>query len=104
MSKISSFKIAAGMFGAATLIKLSVFAFAVMMLGLTTSAQAGSLGRPCTTAPQSQWLSIKELQAKTQSKATDLKEESQAKLSQTLEELRNKKQVAADKLNKLESA
>jgi hypothetical protein len=28
------------------------------------SAQAGSLGRPCTTAPQSQWLSTQELQAK----------------------------------------
>ena len=28
------------------------------------SAQAGSLGRPCTTAPQSQWLSVEALKAK----------------------------------------
>ena len=28
------------------------------------SAQASSLGRPCTTAPQSQWLSVEALQAK----------------------------------------
>ena len=28
------------------------------------SAQAGSLGRPCTTAPQSQWLSVDALKAK----------------------------------------
>ena len=28
------------------------------------SAQASSLGRPCTTAPQSQWLSLEALKAK----------------------------------------
>jgi hypothetical protein len=28
------------------------------------SAQASSLGRPCTTAPQSQWLSVEALKAK----------------------------------------
>ena len=28
------------------------------------SAQASSLGRPCTTAPQSQWLSVDALKAK----------------------------------------
>ncbi|MBM6583871.1 PepSY domain-containing protein [Microvirga sp. BT689] len=28
------------------------------------SAQASSLGRPCTTAPQSQWLSVESLKAK----------------------------------------
>jgi hypothetical protein len=28
------------------------------------SAQASSLGRPCTTAPQSQWLSVEDLKAK----------------------------------------
>jgi len=29
-----------------------------------TAAQAGSFDRPCTTAPQSQWMSIEALQAK----------------------------------------
>jgi hypothetical protein len=28
------------------------------------SANAGSLGRPCTSAPQSQWLTLEALQAK----------------------------------------
>jgi hypothetical protein len=31
---------------------------------LAAAAQAGSLGRPCTAAPQSQWLALAELQAK----------------------------------------
>ena len=47
---------------------------------------------------------IKDLQTKAQSKVTDLKEESKVQFSQTLEELHNKKQAAADKLAKLESA
>lgn len=64
MGKISSFKIAAGMFGLAALVKISVFAIAVTMLGVATSAQAGSLGQPCTAAPQSQWLSLEALQSK----------------------------------------
>ena len=38
-------------------------AAAAVMAG-TFSAQASSLGRPCTTAPQSQWLSVEALQAK----------------------------------------
>jgi hypothetical protein len=33
-------------------------------LGIATAAQAGSLGRPCTSAPQSQWLPMQALQAK----------------------------------------
>ena len=45
MTKISSFKIAAGMLGIAALVKISVFAIAVTMLGLATSAQAVSLGQ-----------------------------------------------------------
>jgi hypothetical protein len=64
MEKISSFKIAAGMFGIAALVKISIFAIAVAMLGLATSAQAGSLGKPCTAAAQSQWLSLEVLQSK----------------------------------------
>jgi hypothetical protein len=34
------------------------------VLTIATAAQAGSLGRPCTSAPQSQWLPMQELQAK----------------------------------------
>jgi hypothetical protein len=33
-------------------------------LAATVTAQAGSLGRPCTSAPQSQWLPMQQLQAK----------------------------------------
>ncbi|MCC6947808.1 MAG: PepSY domain-containing protein [Bradyrhizobiaceae bacterium] len=60
----SSFKVAAAIFGGAALLKISALAVAVAVLGLATSAQAGSLGRPCTSAPQNQWLSMQELQAK----------------------------------------
>ena len=84
MSKISSFKIAAGVFGAATLIKLSVFALAVMMLGLTSGAQASSFDRPCTNAPESQWLSIKDLQAKVEAQGYTVKK---AKLKKACGEL-----------------
>jgi len=62
MSRISSFKLAAGMLGIAALVKISVFAIALAMLG--SPAQAGSFGQPCTTAPQNQWLSIDALQSK----------------------------------------
>jgi hypothetical protein len=34
------------------------------VLGGTSLAQASSLGRPCTTAPQSEWLSVEALKAK----------------------------------------
>ena len=64
MQKFSSFKIAAGMLGIAALVKISVFAIAITMLGSATSAQAGSLGRPCTSTPQNQWLSLDALQSK----------------------------------------
>jgi hypothetical protein len=40
---------------------LGVFA---TVLAAATAAQAGSLDRPCTSAPQSQWLSMQALQAK----------------------------------------
>jgi len=84
MAKISSFKIAAGVFGTAALVKISVFALAIAMLGLTTAAQAGSLGRPCTAAPQSQWLSINELQAKVEAQGYTVKK---AKLKKACGEL-----------------
>lgn len=63
MAKFASFKIAAGVFGLTGLVKLSAFAAALALLG-TTTGHAGSLGRPCTAAPQSQWLSIDALQSK----------------------------------------
>ncbi len=33
-------------------------------VGAAATAQAGSLGRPCTTAPESQWLSLDALKGK----------------------------------------
>ena len=45
--------------------KIAMFATAAAILGTATmAAQAGSLGRPCTSAPQSQWLTIQALEAK----------------------------------------
>lgn len=45
--------------------KITVLALAVATLGAVTAvAQAESLGRPCTTAPQSEWLSLDALKAK----------------------------------------
>ena len=44
--------------------KFTIFAVAAAMLATAATAQAGSLGRPCTAAPQSQWLSIDKLRAK----------------------------------------
>jgi hypothetical protein len=35
---------------------------AALLGGGTAAAYAGSLGRPCTTAPQAQWLPLEELQ------------------------------------------
>ena len=64
MANISSFRMAAGVFGIATAVKISVFAIALAMLGMTNPAQAGSLGKPCTAAPQNQWLSVEALQSK----------------------------------------
>lgn len=46
--------------------KLAILTIAAGALGAlaTTAAQAGSLGRPCTTAPSSQWLPLAALQSK----------------------------------------
>ena len=44
--------------------KIAIFTGVAAVLGVVGTAQAGSLGRPCTSAPQSQWLPIQELQAK----------------------------------------
>ena len=44
--------------------KLTLLMTAAGVLGIATAAEAGSLGRPCTSAPQSQWLPMQALQAK----------------------------------------
>jgi hypothetical protein len=44
--------------------KLTLLMTAAGILGIANAAEAGSLGRPCTSAPQSQWLSMQVLQAK----------------------------------------
>jgi hypothetical protein len=64
MAQISSLKLATGVFGAATLLKISMFALAVALLGSMTPAKAGSLGQPCTDAPREQWLSVETLRGK----------------------------------------
>jgi len=60
----ASSKVGAAILGSATLLKISAIALAIAVLGLASSAQAGTLGRPCTSAPENQWLSIDELRAK----------------------------------------
>jgi hypothetical protein len=59
----TSFKLAAGVLGAATLAKLLAFAAAIMLIS-AGSGRADSLGRPCSAAPQDQWLSIDTLRSK----------------------------------------
>ena len=44
--------------------KLAIITATVIALGGFTAAQAGSLGRPCTAAPESQWLSLDALKGK----------------------------------------
>jgi hypothetical protein len=43
---------------------LAILAIAAAALGGAAAAQAGSLGRPCTTAPQSDWLALDALKTK----------------------------------------
>jgi hypothetical protein len=44
--------------------KLALISFTAAMLGAATTAKAGGLGRPCTSAPQTQWLTLEALQTK----------------------------------------
>jgi len=44
--------------------KLAILAAVLAPLGIAAVAQATSLGRPCTSAPESQWLSLDALKAK----------------------------------------
>jgi hypothetical protein len=44
--------------------KIAIFTAALIGLGGIATAQANSLGRPCTSAPENQWLSLDALKAK----------------------------------------
>ena len=43
--------------------KIATLTIAAVTLG-AAAAQAGSLGKPCTSAPETQWLPVEQLQAK----------------------------------------
>lgn len=66
--------------------KITIIAAAAVaaILGTAATAQAGSLGRPCTSAPVSQWLSIEALQAKVEAEGYKVQK---AKLKQACGEL-----------------
>lgn len=44
--------------------KIAIITAAIVGLSAVSTAQANSLGRPCTSAPESQWLSLDTLKAK----------------------------------------
>jgi hypothetical protein len=44
--------------------KIALFTLGAILISAAAGAQAGSLGRPCTSASQNQWLSMQDLQAK----------------------------------------
>jgi hypothetical protein len=67
MRQISSFKLAPAIGGTAAFINISAFVAAFAILAAGSAATAGSLGRPCTAAPQGEWLSVEALQAKVES-------------------------------------
>jgi hypothetical protein len=44
--------------------KIVIFTLVAAAFGTAATAQAGSLGRPCTPAPETQWLPMQQLEAK----------------------------------------
>ena len=64
--------------------KITIVTVAAALLATAATAQAGSLGRPCTAAPQSQWLSIQQLQAKVEAQGYTVRK---AKLKKACGEL-----------------
>lgn len=44
--------------------KIVIITVALVGFGAASTAQANSLGRPCTAAPEAQWLSLEALKAK----------------------------------------
>lgn len=66
--------------------KITVLAVTAALagIGIGTLAEAGSLGRPCTSAPESQWLSMDALQSKVETLGYKVQK---AKLSKACGEL-----------------
>ncbi|MDO8875300.1 MAG: PepSY domain-containing protein [Pseudolabrys sp.] len=64
--------------------KIAILAATAAVLAAAATAQAGSLGRPCTSAPASQWLSIEALRAKVEAEGYKVQK---AKLKQACGEL-----------------
>lgn len=64
MARNSSFTRTAGALGVAAALGLSALTVAVATLGSANSADAGTLGRSCTSAPQSRWLPLESLRSK----------------------------------------
>lgn len=46
---------------------------AAAVLGTAATASAGSLGRPCTSAPESQWLSLDQLRSKVEAQGYEVR-------------------------------
>ena len=63
--------------------KVAILTVAAVTLGAAT-AQAGSLGKPCTSAPETQWLPMAQLQAKVEAQGYKVKK---AKLKNACGEL-----------------
>jgi len=64
--------------------KLTLFTAAAALLATAATVHAGSLGRPCTAAPESQWLSISDLQARVEAQGYKVRK---AKLKKACGEL-----------------
>jgi hypothetical protein len=64
--------------------EITIVTVAASLLATATTAHSGSLGRPCTAAPESQWLSINQLQAKIEAQGYKVR---RAKLKQACGEL-----------------
>lgn len=63
--------------------KIAILTAAAVTLG-TAAAQGGSLGKPCTSAPETQWLPMQQLQAKVEAQGYKLQK---AKLKNACGEL-----------------
>ncbi len=64
--------------------KFTILTATAALFATAATAQAGSLGRPCTAAPENQWLSIQELQAKVEAQGYKVRK---AKLKKACGEL-----------------
>jgi hypothetical protein len=64
--------------------RIAIVTVIAAILGTAVTAHAGSLGRPCTTAPESQWLPVSELRAKIEAQGYQVRK---AKLKKACGEL-----------------